>query len=147
MIPPGVVHENRSSDAALTASPFDRRNPVEADQNSERDGKRNGVSIERNVASGAILFIRHGATSRELKLERRAGIEPANTGFADLRVCHFATGASFNIRTLNRVQNEKPTEPCGGWVVGIAGFRLESSPKYTPAHGRSDSSKDKQRDS
>jgi hypothetical protein len=28
-----------------------------------------------------------------LKLERRAGIEPANTGFADLRVSHFATGA------------------------------------------------------
>jgi hypothetical protein len=27
-------------------------------------------------------------------LERRAGIEPAYTGFADLRVRHFATGAS-----------------------------------------------------
>jgi hypothetical protein len=27
------------------------------------------------------------------KLERRAGIEPANTGFADQRVSHFATGA------------------------------------------------------
>ena len=26
-------------------------------------------------------------------LERRAGIEPANTGFADPRVSHFATGA------------------------------------------------------
>jgi len=26
-------------------------------------------------------------------LERQAGIEPANTGFADLRVSHFATGA------------------------------------------------------
>ena len=27
------------------------------------------------------------------KLERRAGIEPANTGFADPRVNRFATGA------------------------------------------------------
>jgi hypothetical protein len=27
-------------------------------------------------------------------LEHRAGIEPANTGFADLRVDRFATGAS-----------------------------------------------------
>ena len=26
-------------------------------------------------------------------LEHRAGIEPANTGFADQRVSHFATGA------------------------------------------------------
>jgi hypothetical protein len=26
-------------------------------------------------------------------LEHRAGFEPANTGFADLRVSHFATGA------------------------------------------------------
>jgi hypothetical protein len=28
-----------------------------------------------------------------VSLERRAGIEPANTGFADLRVDRFATGA------------------------------------------------------
>ena len=27
------------------------------------------------------------------RLEHRAGIEPANTGFADQRVSHFATGA------------------------------------------------------
>ena len=29
----------------------------------------------------------------EIELEHRAGIEPANTGFADQRVSHFATGA------------------------------------------------------
>jgi hypothetical protein len=29
-------------------------------------------------------------------LERRAGFEPADTGFADLRVSHFATGAFEN---------------------------------------------------
>ena len=30
-------------------------------------------------------------------LEHRAGIEPANTGFADQRVSHFATGAHVDI--------------------------------------------------
>jgi hypothetical protein len=30
------------------------------------------------------------------KLERRAGFEPAYTGFADLRVSRFATGAFLN---------------------------------------------------
>ena len=29
----------------------------------------------------------------QFSLEHRAGIEPANTGFADQRVSHFATGA------------------------------------------------------
>ena len=33
-------------------------------------------------------------------LEHRAGIEPANTGFADQRVSHFAIGASLPPRTL-----------------------------------------------
>src|SRR5215469_13272452 len=41
----------------------------------------------------------HSRTHREEQrkllnlLEHRAGIEPANTGFADQRVSHFATGA------------------------------------------------------
>jgi hypothetical protein len=33
-------------------------------------------------------------------LERRAGIEPANTGFADLRVRRFATGAYATIAEI-----------------------------------------------
>ena len=32
-------------------------------------------------------------------VERRAGIEPANTGFADLRVDRFATGAFWELPT------------------------------------------------
>jgi hypothetical protein len=32
-------------------------------------------------------------------LEHRAGIEPANAGFADLRVNRFATGAFEKIKT------------------------------------------------
>ena len=45
---------------------------------------------------GLILDIEHELDHRKVQreiLERRAGIEPANTGFADLRVSHFATGA------------------------------------------------------
>jgi hypothetical protein len=38
--------------------------------------------------------MRGGMQGKYLKiLEHRAGIEPANTGFADQRVSHFATGA------------------------------------------------------
>ena len=33
-------------------------------------------------------------------LEHRAGIEPANTGFADQRVSHFATGAHVLTRLI-----------------------------------------------
>ena len=33
-------------------------------------------------------------------MEHRAGIEPANTGFADQRVSHFATGARFPTRFI-----------------------------------------------
>ena len=45
---------------------------------------------------GLILDIEHELDHRKVQreiLERRAGIEPANTGFADLRVSRFATGA------------------------------------------------------
>jgi hypothetical protein len=32
--------------------------------------------------------------SKDVCLEHRMGVEPMNTGFADQRVSHFATGAS-----------------------------------------------------
>ena len=37
-----------------------------------------------------------------LRMERRAGIEPARTGFADLRVNHFATGAFANFESARK---------------------------------------------
>ena len=37
------------------------------------------------------------------KMEHRAGIEPANTGFADQRVSHFATGALVRRTGMRRV--------------------------------------------
>jgi hypothetical protein len=54
-------------------------------------------------------------------LEHRAGIEPANTGFADQRVSHFATGAhpaangesltehTIDVENIVLRKNENPT--------------------------------------
>ena len=35
----------------------------------------------------------HAGQEHGYEMERRAGIEPASAGFADLSVSHFATGA------------------------------------------------------
>ena len=47
-------------------------------------------------------------------LERRAGIEPAYTGFADLRVSRFATGACENSFQLS-VVSKNPTLTADLW--------------------------------
>ncbi len=52
----------------------------------------------------------HEAGTDSIKLERRAGIEPANTGFADLRVSRFATGAIGNFCWMPRSHR---------WVLGL----------------------------
>src|SRR5208283_939139 len=52
----------------------------------------------------------HEARIDSIKLERRAGIEPANTGFADLRVSRFATGAIGNFWWMPRSHR---------WVLGL----------------------------
>ena len=61
-------------------------------------------------------------------LEHRAGIEPANTGFADQRVSHFATGArSFpqGRRAGNAAENfrkDNLLRLCDGAQIGL--YRL-----------------------
>lgn len=61
-------------------------------------------------------------------MEHRAGIEPAYTGFADLRVYHFATGALraplFNPTSIPHSsfsKNRKPTCVAAG---GLLEFRF-----------------------
>jgi hypothetical protein len=82
------------------------------------------------------------------------GFEPMNTGFADQRVSHFATGAHFapaasllakacpafkktDLRNLTHNKNPTSAHRAGGslefrfaWLLG-----LESIAPYTPAHG------------
>ena len=67
-------------------------------------------------------------------LEHRAGFEPANTGFADQRVCHFATGAR-----LIWPQTQKTHRAF--WRVGRRDSELdvESSSWHTPAERCKDS--------
>jgi hypothetical protein len=79
-----------------------------------------------------------------LKLERRAGIEPANTGFADLRVNHFATGALEQLAMVDKplklfTENQKPTALSSGWVIRIRDSCSESSLENTPAQRSQDS--------
>lgn len=70
----------------------------------------------RNCSRGGCAFA--AICVRQSCLERRAGIEPANTGFADLRVSRFATGAysvdcmmamRIAIARLSLPKNRKPT--------------------------------------
>ena len=87
-----------------------------------------------------------------MNVERRAGIEPANTGFADLRVSRFATGAYETVLrnqqkriTAHRKMKNPPRLQAGGssgFVIPVS----ESSPEYTPAKSRPDSSTNTSRD-
>jgi hypothetical protein len=48
---------------------------------------------EHYLSARSITILEAQPLAASSSLERRAGIEPANTGFADLRVDRFATGA------------------------------------------------------
>ncbi len=87
-------------------------------------------------------------------MERRAGIEPANTGFADLRVNHFATGAFFTYVLLTEAQSSmvlllKTQNPPAVRRVGHRSldscFFQAISPRNTPAVHCADSSTDTSR--
>jgi hypothetical protein len=69
------------------------------------------------------IFLLIEKWSFDRNLERRAGIEPANTGFADPRVSHFATGALWKLkRDLEKLDtnwdHEQIKNPPAIWRVG-----------------------------
>jgi hypothetical protein len=57
-------------------------------------------------------------------LEHRVGIEPTNTGFADQRVSHFATGAHCSAELIYAAERAARTLLwlCGGAQVGLHRF-------------------------
>jgi hypothetical protein len=57
------------------------------------EGLEHRVGIEPTYTGFADLRVSRFATGALKSVEHRAGIEPAYTGFADLRVSRFATGA------------------------------------------------------
>ena len=78
------------------------------------------MSLNNKVAAlcGHFVYI-------EDVLEHRAGIEPANTGFADQRVSHFATGAhSASYFTLFARGKKQRSSYCGCCVVRRYGFTV-----------------------
>jgi hypothetical protein len=78
-------------------SPFDCWKKIETNEQGQGECESDGVDVEERIFARGSCAIRHLQSPRlglsVRNLERRAGIEPANTGFADPRVCHFATGA------------------------------------------------------
>ena len=62
-------------------------------------------------------------------VEHRTGIEPANTGFADQRVSHFATGALF-LACLNAGQEAILNQlAAGSFQARRLSSRLQSAPE------------------
>ena len=57
-------------------------------------------------------------------MEHRAGIEPANTGFADQRVSHFATGAHVPLYMMKCTAERCANYYCGCAVVRRYGFTV-----------------------
>jgi hypothetical protein len=84
------------------------------------------------------------------ELEHRAGIEPAYTGFADLRVSHFATdahavfGKTPSTEMISKTQN--PTTLGAGGMPVVEIPVAESIPQNTPARCSADSSTDRMRE-
>src|ERR1035437_10111462 len=104
------------------------------------------MSNDANISETSDLEAQHLAAYSSL--ERRAGIEPANAGFADLCVDRFATGA---FGTVDSSQQRSTTINCSMKIKnpprllagGSSGFEIpvsESSPEYTPAQRSHDSS-------
>ena len=67
-------------------------------------------------------------------LEHRMGVEPMNTGFADQRVSHFATGAhptaglELGQQSYNSCTNKNPTTLTSGRGLSVDSNALNLSP-------------------
>src|SRR5450432_1132679 len=86
-----VIEANRNRSGPVPPGATFSRNAMAMED--QRGSPRNAPRLTPDRRAVKLAGRNWGARIQHVPLEHRAGIEPANTGFADQRVNHFATGA------------------------------------------------------